>query len=161
MVSKYDMMVLGEYAKTIEDKDIQSKLNKCLTELQSIRELEIVEIAETAISFIYDEGMLEEYMSDRDIYLSDKQKEYFCVESEDEDEDEDEHMIYAQCSICGYGEQYKLDEEEMDNLVMYYSKGRQAGYLQDLFPKVPAWIRAGAIDQYSNGFCICPKCSGQ
>lgn len=66
--------------------------------------------------------------------------------------------IVAECSLCGYQEEYILDEEESKTLILYESLGRKMGYIQDLFPKVPAWIRSGSIDQYSNGFCICPKC---
>ena len=126
-----------------------------------INELRMREIAEVAMSYIKDTEMMEDFLEEYDLDLSEEEKRYFDIESEDDEEDEDDNTIYAQCSICGYGESYKLDEEEMHNLVMYYSKGRQAGYLQDLFPKVPAWIRSGAIDQYSGGFCICPKCGGQ
>lgn len=127
--------------------------------MNMINTMRMQEIMEAAMAYIRDIEEMDSFLEEYDLDLSDEEKRYF--EIEDEDDDEDEHTIYAQCSICGYGEQYKLDDEEMDNLVMYYTKGRQAGYLQDLFPKVPAWIRAGAIDQYSNGFCICPKCSGQ
>ena len=67
--------------------------------------------------------------------------------------------ITATCSLCGYEEEYALDQKESQTLLEYERLGRRMGYIQDLFPKVPAWIRSGAIDQYSNGFCICPKCS--
>ena len=40
----------------------------------------------------------------------------------------------------------------------YQMNGRQLGFIQDLFPRVPVWIRSGAIDKYSDGFCICPEC---
>lgn len=54
-----------------------------------------------------------------------------------------------------------MDDEEYVTFQRYKVYGRQLGYIQDLFPKVPAWIRSGAIDQYSDGFCICPVCCGQ
>ena len=67
--------------------------------------------------------------------------------------------IKAKCSCCGYEEEYELSPEESYNLRGYELCGRKIGRIQDLFPKIPAWIRSGAIDRYSNGFCICPICS--
>ena len=67
--------------------------------------------------------------------------------------------IIAKCSCCGKEGSYDLNEEEFLNYNLYLIFKRDLGYIQDLFPNVPAWIRSGAIDQYSNGFCICPKCS--
>lgn len=69
------------------------------------------------------------------------------------------NRIVATCSLCGYQEEYILSKEEYQTLVQYELLGRNMGYIQDLFPKVPNWIRSGAIDKYSSGFCICPKCS--
>lgn len=66
--------------------------------------------------------------------------------------------IYATCSCCGTTESYEMNEKETEMLGRYQVYGRQMGMLQDLFPNVPAWIRSGAIDQFSGGFCICPKC---
>lgn len=68
--------------------------------------------------------------------------------------------LYALCACCGKTEVYEMDEQETVTYLAYQIKGREMGYLQDLFPKVPAWIRSGAIDQYSGGFCICPECCG-
>lgn len=68
------------------------------------------------------------------------------------------YCLKAQCSICGHVETYEMNEEESETLEKYWCYGRQLGMIQDLFPEVPAWIRSGAIDQYSNGFCICPNC---
>ena len=67
--------------------------------------------------------------------------------------------IIATCSICGYQEEYTLSKKEFHTLIQYGRLGRKMGYIQDLFPKIPSWIRSGAIDKYSNGFCICPNCS--
>ena len=67
--------------------------------------------------------------------------------------------ITATCSCCGRSEDYKLSELEEYNLEGYRRYGRGFGMLQTLFPDIPAWIRSGAIDQYSGGFCICPKCN--
>lgn len=78
----------------------------------------------------------------------------------DELSDFDENTLYATCSVCGYEEEYKMDEQEVATLMEYQTKGREMGYIQNLFPKVPAWIRSCCIDQYSGGFCICPKCCG-
>ena len=69
--------------------------------------------------------------------------------------------LTATCSICGRKEKYYLSEKEYHVLQKYRIYGRQLGMPQDLFPKIPAWIRSGAIDKYSNGFCICPKCCGK
>ncbi len=66
--------------------------------------------------------------------------------------------LTAECSYCGSEQEYEMDAEETETYFKYAVYGRQMGYLQDLFPKVPAWIRSGCIDQYSGGFCICPKC---
>lgn len=68
------------------------------------------------------------------------------------------HNIIAKCSCCGREVVYEMNEEESDTLQKYQVYGRQMGYIQDLFPDIPAWIRSGAIDQYSDGFCICPDC---
>lgn len=68
-------------------------------------------------------------------------------------------IIEATCSVCGKVGVYKLNKKEKDTLMSYQILGRDMGFIQDLFPKVPAWIRSGAIDQYSGGFCICPDCS--
>lgn len=68
-------------------------------------------------------------------------------------------IIKATCSCCGETTEFELNEKETETLKKYWCYGRQMGMLQDLFPRVPAWIRSGAIDQYSGGFCICPECS--
>ena len=70
------------------------------------------------------------------------------------------HILVAKCSCCGNEGIYEMNEEEYKTFQRYKVYGRQMGYIQDLFPNVPAWIRSGAIDQYSDGFCICPECSG-
>ena len=66
--------------------------------------------------------------------------------------------LTATCSVCGKSEDYKMDMDETEKLMLYREYGRAMGYIQDLFPKVPAWIRSGAIDQLSGGFCLCPAC---
>ena len=66
--------------------------------------------------------------------------------------------LKATCSICGRTENYMCDEKETQNLIRYQDLGRTMGYIQDIFPNIPSWIRSGAIDQYSGGFCICPEC---
>ena len=68
------------------------------------------------------------------------------------------YIIKAKCSYCGREEEYQLDKKEYYTLLRYQCYGRQLGYIQDLFPNIPAWIRSGAIDQFSGGFCICPYC---
>ena len=67
-------------------------------------------------------------------------------------------IIKATCSCCGREEAYVLSKKEYETLKRYRLYGRQLGHIQDLFPNVPAWIRSGSIDLYSNGFCICPNC---
>ena len=69
------------------------------------------------------------------------------------------NILTAQCSCCGRTGKYEMNDEECRTLALYRIYGRNMGYIQELFPKVPAWIRSGAIDRYSGGFCICPKCS--
>lgn len=73
----------------------------------------------------------------------------------------DNITISATCSCCGKTVDYEMSEIETKTYLDYLIFGRSMGYIQDLFPDVPAWIRSGAIDQYSGGFCICPKCCGQ
>lgn len=68
-------------------------------------------------------------------------------------------FLIAQCSCCGKIGAHRLTDEETEILYEYEDRGREMGYLQDLFPNVPAWIRSGAIDKYSDGFCICPECA--
>ena len=71
---------------------------------------------------------------------------------------EDYYTITAKCSCCGREEEYHMDDIEYKNFDMYCELGRGAGKLQDLFPKMPAWIRA-SICRGSGGFCICPECN--
>lgn len=66
--------------------------------------------------------------------------------------------LCCKCSCCGAEGIYLMDKLESKTLERYWCYGRQLGYIQDLFPNVPAWIRSGAIDKYSDGFCVCPKC---
>ena len=68
------------------------------------------------------------------------------------------YKLITKCSCCGRKGIYEMNEEEYKTLQQYQIYGRQMGYIQELFPNVPAWIRSGAIDQYSGGFCICPDC---
>ena len=68
--------------------------------------------------------------------------------------------ITATCSCCGKSETVTLEGNTALNLIKYNMYGRSARFLQDLFPDVPGWIRSGAIDKYSGGFCICPECCG-
>ena len=68
-------------------------------------------------------------------------------------------MITATCSCCGRTEDHELTDIEEYNLNGYRKYGRGFGTLQTLFPNVPAWIRSGAIDMTSGGFCICPECA--
>ena len=68
------------------------------------------------------------------------------------------YTIEAQCSCCGKKEEYHLDKKEYYTLLLYQVYGRQLCYIQELFPKIPAWIRSGAIDQFNGGLCICPDC---
>lgn len=69
-------------------------------------------------------------------------------------------LIKAECSCCGKIGTYEMNQEEEKIFFGYQVFGRDMGILQDLFPEIPAWIRSGAIDQYSGGFCICPDCCG-
>lgn len=68
--------------------------------------------------------------------------------------------IKAKCFICGNVGEYNMSKKETETYRDYQVYGRQMGRIQDLFPKVPAWIRSGAIDKFSGGFCICPECCG-
>lgn len=77
---------------------------------------------------------------------------------EDYDETTFDDCLFANCSYCGDTHSYLMSPSERKLVGEYYWKGREMGMLQDLFPKIPDWIRSGVIDKYSNGFCICPKC---
>ena len=74
--------------------------------------------------------------------------------------DDGKWVLVAKCSACKKETEYVMDETETQTMSKYICYGRQLGYIQNLFPKVPAWIRSGAIDQYNDGFCICSDCSG-
>ena len=78
----------------------------------------------------------------------------------EENEDKGNYNLMCSCSCCGAEYYTILDETESENLEKYWEYGRELGLIQDVFPTIPAFVRSGAIDQYSNGFCICPKCSG-
>lgn len=67
-------------------------------------------------------------------------------------------VIRAQCHNCWEIGEHELTPKEESDLKQYRIVGRSMGKMQDIFPNIPAWIRSGAIDKYSNGFCICPKC---
>ena len=67
--------------------------------------------------------------------------------------------ITATCACCGRKESYMLSDEERKTFELYQTAGRSMGMIQNLFPNVPAWIRAGAIDKTTGGFCFCPKCA--
>lgn len=71
-----------------------------------------------------------------------------------------ERLLECRCATCGKVNHYLLTESETKLYSNYQLMGRQMGLLQDIFPNIPAWIRSGAIDKYSNGFCICPECCG-
>lgn len=69
-----------------------------------------------------------------------------------------DRLLEAECSICGHLGHYLMDATEKETYDNYQIRGREMGLLQNVFPKIPAWIRSGAIDKYSGGFCICPNC---
>lgn len=66
--------------------------------------------------------------------------------------------IKAKCALCGHEETFTLTQEEENTFLLYEECGRELGKIQDLFPRIPAWVRSGAIDKSANGFCICPNC---
>ncbi len=68
------------------------------------------------------------------------------------------NILVAKCACCGREGCYEMNDKEYATFLEYQHRGRELGYIQELFPKVPAWIRSGAIDKYSEGFCICPDC---
>ena len=71
----------------------------------------------------------------------------------------DNITLTCKCSACGNTGTYKMNEKESKTYHEYQSKGRSMGPIQNIFPKIPAWIRSGAIDQFSGGFCLCPNCN--
>ena len=103
---------------------------------------------------------------DEELELTDEERKYFCVEDNIDEarklwgEEEETTTLTVTCGVCGEETEYELSAEDSETYEKYLIYGRELGYLQDLFPNVPAWIRSGAIDKYSGGFCICPKCSG-
>ena len=50
----------------------------------------MAEIASTAISYLYDNGLLLDYLDDRYIELTTEEREFFLDEDEDEDDDDDD-----------------------------------------------------------------------
>ena len=50
-----------------------------------IGSLRMRELAEQAISYLQDNGILNDFLEDRDIELSEEEREYFCIGEEDED----------------------------------------------------------------------------
>ena len=72
--------------------------------------------------------------------------------------DEYIRILKPTCSCCERTYVFKMSKEETERLIKYESYGRSMGYLQDLFSGIPGWIRSGAIDQNSDGFCLCPDC---
>ena len=68
-------------------------------------------------------------------------------------------ILKATCSICGKTAYTILDDTEEANYRKRMTLHRDAGALQNLFPDIPSWIRSGAIDEYSDGFSICPDCN--
>lgn len=67
-------------------------------------------------------------------------------------------VLVARCACCGREGHYEMNDQEYATFLEYQYRGRELGYIQELFPTVPSWIRSGAIDRYSEGFCICPNC---
>ena len=58
------------------------------------------------------------------------------------------YKLVAKCSCCGRKGVYEMSEDEYLKYYAYQIYGRELGYIQDIFPDVPAWIRSGAIDHY-------------
>lgn len=71
-----------------------------------------------------------------------------------------DRLLTCTCSECGREGRYLMSEIENKYYENYQIMGRQMGLIQNVFPNIPAWIRSGAIDKYSGGFCICPECCG-
>jgi hypothetical protein len=67
--------------------------------------------------------------------------------------------LVAECACCGKEKKLKLTKKESELYMEYLIRGSSMGMIQDLFPRVPAWIRSCCIDQRSNSFGICPECS--
>ena len=53
----------------------------------------IRELAEVALSFIKDNGLLEEFLEDRSLELSDEEKEYFFPDDDEDWEDWDDNWV--------------------------------------------------------------------
>jgi len=74
--------------------------------------------------------------------------------------------LHAQCACCGNVGAYPLTQEALDKVFDYldqmpaFGQVHPMGYVQDVFPDVPSWIRAACLSKGTDGFCICPKCSG-
>lgn len=89
----------------------------------------------------------------------------YCGEGVDEnpypeEEVEEGYEIKATCSLCGTVGTYMLDSVELADLIDYENAAfGNHKPIQDILPDMPSWIRA-SVSKGSNGFCICPKCSG-
>lgn len=82
---------------------------------------------------------------------------------EDYEETTFDDCLVVACSYCNKYYAFLMNPQERKLREEYcfeksINEARQMGFIQDLFPRVPAFIRSGAIDRYANGFCVCPKC---
>ena len=48
------------------------------------------------------------------------------------------YKLITKCSCCGRKGIYEMNEEEYKTFQRYQVYGRQMGYIQELFPNVPA-----------------------
>ena len=50
--------------------------------MNMIGNLRMRELAEQAISYLYDNGLLDDFLEDRDVELDEEEKEYFGIEED-------------------------------------------------------------------------------
>ena len=57
--------------------------------IKGISYTELCEYAESGVSYLDDNEMLEDFLEDRDINMSDEAKKFFCIEEADDEEEQD------------------------------------------------------------------------
>jgi len=67
-------------------------------------------------------------------------------------------ILICTCEKCGRKAIYELSDTEQKTYNEYQIKGHSMGKLKDLFPDMPLWIAASAIDNAPDKKTICPDC---
>ena len=66
--------------------------------------------------------------------------------------------LICQCQKCNKIGRYDMSEAETKLYEEYLIKNRSMGLLINIFPKIPAWISSGCLDNLKKENPICPDC---